>query len=198
LTLWHTVLNQSKRYIVIYTVTSISENLYWISVKFNKSKMKWKWMMCQNFYVRNHFKFQNAQFKRTGDKKGRQNAFGCTLPFRMIRYARNRPDAARRAVTRIRRRARAYTWAHRMHSPRCTSRVTIIDTRRHTYTPLCMLLWNSDWKLHTFDFRCVINTILKIFLLPIVAFPLSRIITEIIFVWLHYRNPISISKLCRF
>jgi len=86
------------------------------------------------------FKTRQAQFKRTGDKKGRQNAFGCTLPFRVIRYARNRPDAARCAVTRIRRRARAYTWAHRMHSPRCTSRVTIIGTRRHTYTPLRMLL----------------------------------------------------------
>jgi len=164
-------------------------------VKFNKSRMKWKWIDVSKLLCTQSFQVskRQAQFKQTGDKKDRQNAFGCTLPFRVIRYARNRTDAARRAVTRIRRRARAYTWAHRMHFPRCTSRVTIIGTQRHTYTPLRMLLWNSDWKFHNFDFRCVINTILKIFLLPIVAFPPSRIITEIIFVWLHYRNPISVN-----
>lgn len=102
-----------------------------ISLKWNESEST-----CQNFYARNvhhYFKFQNTsqtQLRWTNDKKNRRNAFGCTLPFRVIRYARNR-----RAVTRVRRRARAYTWAHLVHSARCTSRLTIIGTRRHTDTP---------------------------------------------------------------
>lgn len=105
----------------------------------------------------------------------------------MIRYARNR-----HAVTRVRRRARAYTWVQRVHSSRCTSRVTIIG--RHTKAYLhagyecCYEIETENCMI--FD---VINTTLKIFLLPIVAFPSSRIITEIIFVRLHYRNPISVN-----
>lgn len=128
--------------------------------------MKVKPDMCQNFYVRNHFKFPKrvrlaslASRRATTRKTDKTDAFGCTLPFRVIRYARNR-----RAVTRVRRRARAYTWAHRMRSPRCTSRVTIIGTPRHTDTPRPqrraslrrVVLRNRDWKLHdfdTFDFR---------------------------------------------
>lgn len=65
---------------------------------------------------------------QTGRRQGRRNAFGCTLLFRVIRYARNR-----RAAARARRRARACTWVHRVHCPWCASRVTIIGTRKHIY-----------------------------------------------------------------
>lgn len=42
--------------------------------------------------IHDHFEIQSAsegQFRQAGDKEDRQNAFGCMLPFRMIRYARN-------------------------------------------------------------------------------------------------------------
>lgn len=103
---------------------------------------------------------------------------------------------AQRAVTRVRRRAHAYTWAHRVHSSRCTSRVTIIDAYEDISTRRYACCYETDTENCMFSIRSifdVINTMLKIFLLPIVAFPSSRIITEIIFVRLHYRNPISVN-----
>jgi len=68
--------------------------------------MRWKcFTRSKKTNIHDHFEIQSAsegQFRQAGDKEDRRNAFGCTLPFRVIRYARNCRAARRRApCTRV-------------------------------------------------------------------------------------------------
>lgn len=167
--------------------------------------MKVKLDMCQNFYVRNHFKFPKrvrleSRHRRTGARRQERptkptrldarcrsawsdmHATGVPLHAYVGVHARTRG----RIVCAPRDAPRA--WPSSVHQGIPTRRGRAV--RRYA---CCYETEIENCMTSTRSIFDIINTILKIFLLPIVALPSSRIITEIIFVWLHYRNPISVN-----
>lgn len=104
--------------------------------------------------IRDHFEIQSAsegQFRQAGDKEDRQNAFGCMLPFRMIRYARNC-----RAPVGVHARARGRVVCTVRDAPRAWPSSVHESIPNYIRWPR-ILLWSGDWKLHDFSIRSIFD-----------------------------------------
>lgn len=141
-------------YIVIYIVTSMWENLFLLRsnlislIEGNKSES-----MCQNCYVHNRnevpkrVRLDSNKLTRKTDKT--RVWMHAAVPRDQIWSDMHATGVPLHAFVGV----HARTMRGRNV---CTSRVTIIGTPRHTYTPLRILLWNEHWKLHDFDFRRIL------------------------------------------
>lgn len=122
-------------------------NVSWCVVNFSRAVKK---------NIHDHFEIQSAsegQFRQAGDKEDRQNAFGCMLPFRMIRYARNC-----RAPVGVHARARGRVVCTVRDAPRAWPSSIHESIPIYIYTMATHIAMKRRLKIarfqYTFDFRC--------------------------------------------